>query len=1025
MPWLFMRFRRSIAAAMGLLAAFVALSWSSPLVRRAQADTAQDDSAARTFDAQIAPLLAQRCLGCHNSQDAKGGLDLTDAEAALRGGDGGAVIVAGKLDESPLWQRVSDDEMPPKKSLDAREKSLLRDWIARGAAWGSEKAIDRFRYTSDSRAGYDWWSLRPIARSNPPEARHSAWPRNAIDQFVLAKLQAMNLVPSAEADRRTLIRRLSFDLTGLPPTPREVWAFVADADPQAYERLVDRLLASPDYGERWARHWLDLVRFGESNGFEYDEPRRNAWPYRDWVIRALNRDLPYDEFVCQQLAGDVLAPGDPDTIKATGFLVAAAYDTAGQNQQSLAMKAVVRQDELEDLVGTTCQTFLGLTANCARCHDHKFDPIRQREYYRLASALSGVRHGERDATTVSERAEFARRAAAAEGGIKELKARISAIEEPVRAHVLAERGTRLARSPVPVPLARWDFDADLLDSAGGLHLAAHGGARIEQGRLAVDGQLAFAASVPLSKDLRAKTLEVWLKVDNLRQAGGGAISVQTLDGSTFDAIVFAEREPACWMAGSDHHERTQSFHGPPETEADARPVHLAIVYDEDGTITAYRDGQPYGESYRAPPPVIFKAGEAQVVFGLRHGSPGGNRMLRGVIDRARLYDRALAAEEVAASAETTSDYIAEEVFQSRLDGARQAERKQLLTALTQLKSQLAQPARMMCYAVAPREPENSRLLLRGDIRHAGDELSAGGVAAIRGVAAEFALAVNAPEGQRRLALARWITSPENPLFVRVIVNRLWHYHFGAGLVETPNDFGFNGARPSHPELLDWLAATLIDQGYHLKRLHREICLSATYRQSSLPNTAALTLDTGNRLLWRKSPQRLEAEAVRDSVLAVAGELNAQRGGPGFQDCHEVLRSGTYTYEPADPVGDAFNRRSVYRVWTRGGRNPLLDTFDCPDPSTTSPKRAVTTTPLQALALLNGSFVLRMAEQFAARVEREAGDDATRQASLAYHLAFGRAPADQELTEAAAIVERHGLAVLARAMFNSNEFLFVD
>ncbi|MBL7650134.1 MAG: DUF1549 domain-containing protein, partial [Candidatus Hydrogenedentes bacterium] len=262
------------------------------------------------------------------------------------------------------------DEMPPKSPLSAAEKEMLGDWIASGADWGRE-SIDRFRYTSDVRAGYDWWSLQPVVRAPAPAVKDAKWPRNPVDAFVLAKLEAEGLAPSPEADRRTLLRRLAFDLTGLPPTPEEVAAFVADADPQAYEKQVDRLLASPDYGVRWARHWLDIVRFGESNGFEYDEPRRNAWPYRDWVITALNRDLPFDEFARQQLAGDVLAPDDAEAIKATGFLVAGAYDTAGQNQQSDAMKAVVRQDELEDIVGTTCQTFLALTANCARCHDHK------------------------------------------------------------------------------------------------------------------------------------------------------------------------------------------------------------------------------------------------------------------------------------------------------------------------------------------------------------------------------------------------------------------------------------------------------------------------------------------------------------------------------------------------------------------------------------------------------------------------------------------------------------------------------
>ena len=981
-------------------------------------------AAARSFDERIAPLLARRCLQCHNGSENKGGLDLTRADAAMAGGDSGPAIVAGKPDESYLWERVAQDEMPPKKPLNGAEKELLRSWVAAGAVWGT-RPIDRLRYTSDARAGYDWWAWQAVRRPDPPMIEHTAWPRNPIDRFVLANLEREHLEPSPEAEPRTLIRRLTFDLTGLPPTPEEVAAFVADSDPQAYERLVDRLLASPGYGERWARHWLDLARFGESNGFEYDEPRRNAWPYRDWIIGALNRDLPYDEFARQQLAGDAIAPHDPEAVKATGFLVAGAYDTAGQSQQSLAMKAVVRQDELEDMVGTTCQTFLALTVHCARCHDHKFDPIRQAEYYQLASALSGVRHGERDLTPPAEQAEFARRAADTQARIKDLAARIHAIDEPVRKRILEERGTPTDLAEAPAPIARWNFAEDLRDHLGGLHGTSRGGARAGEGGLALDGKAAYAATAPLEKDLCAKTLEVWLSIGDLRQAGGGAIGIQTLDGGTFDAIVFAEREAACWMAGSNNFVRTQSFHGPPEVEADQRTIHLAIVYAADGTITGYRNGSPYGQPYRGPAPVTFQAGEAQVVFGLRHAPPGGNRMLAGVIKQARLYDRALAAEEVAASAGAASDFVAEDVICARLAPDVLAERRQLHETLGNLSALPLKPPKQPCYAVTPKQPDTAHLLLRGDTRQPGEVVAAGGVAAVATLSADFKLTPDALEAERRIALARWVTSPHNPLFSRVIVNRLWHDHFGVGLVDTPNDFGFNGGRPSHPELLDWLAWALVDQKWSLKQLHRTIVLSATYRQSSRRQATAAGRDADNRWLWRKSPQRLEAEVVRDSVLAIAGQLNPARCGPGFQDCREVLRSGTFTYEPADPVGAEFNRRSIYRVWTRGGRSALLDVFDCPDPSTTSPKRAVTTTPIQALTLLNNSFMLRMADRFAARLEREAGPDVARQVARAYQLALARDPTADELATIRPSVEQHGLNVLARALFNSNEFLYVD
>jgi hypothetical protein len=442
-------------------------------------------------------------------------------------------------------------------------------------------------------------------------------------------------------------------------------------------------------------------------------------------------------------------------------------------------------------------------------------------------------------------------------------------------------------------------------------------------------------------------------------------------------------------------------------------------------ITCYRDGCRYGRPYRSAGPVTFKAGRAQVVFGLRHGNSGGDRMLAGGIERAELYDRALTAEEVAASAKRRVAFVPEQAIVSKLLRSARAERQRLSKERRGLQTAQQTPLKRMTYAITPRQPEVARLLVRGDIRQPGDVMSPGGIAAVTGARSDFALPPDAPESQRRIALARWLTSPNNPLFARVIANRLWQHHFGVGLVDTPNDFGFNGGRPTHPELLDWLAATLVEQNWSLKRLHREIVLSATYRQSSAYNAAAAKRDTDNRWLWRRSPQRLEAEAIRDAVLHVAGELRETIGGAGFRDFKEVLRSGTYTYEPADAYDRAFNRRSIYRTWNRGGRSGLLDAFDCPDPSVTAPRRAVTTTPLQALALFNDAFILRTARNFARRAERAAPGDVDRQIRQGYQWSFGRDPGPDEQNAARGVVIEHGLAALARAIFNSNEFLYVD
>jgi hypothetical protein len=682
------------------------------------------------FDTSVAPLLVERCTECHGGLKPKGNLDLTRKAATAK------VVSAANLSASLLWQRVEAGEMPPKKPLADNEKAILKAWIESGAVWGSDP-IDPFRVTTSRRAGYDWWSLQPVKRPNLPAVKRTDWPYNPIDRFVIARLESEGLAPSLEADARTLIRRLYVDLVGLPPLPEDVDAFIrirtsAPYDPQdAYLHLVDRLLASPRHGERWARHWLDIVRFGESHGFEHDELRKNAWPYRDWVIDAFNKNMPYDAFARLQLAGDVLALDNPDAITPTGFLVAGGYDSVGQGQQSTAMKKVVRQDELEDIVGTIGQTFLGLTIQCARCHDHKFDPVRTEEYYRLTAAVAGVRHGERQ----------------------------------------------------------------------------------------------------IKPALRA-------------------------------------------------------------------------------------------------------------------------------------------------------------------------------------------------YAVTPRAPERISLLIRGNPAQPGPVVRPGGVAALK-LAADFQLAADASDAERRRKLADWITDTKNPLFARVMVNRLWHHHFGIGLVDTPSDFGFNGGRPSHLALLDWLADEFVRSGYDIKHMHRLIVTSATYRQASRYRADTATRDADNRWLWRKTPRRMEAETLRDSILAVAGQLNLQQGGPGYQDFTITIRGATYYYTPTDADDPGLYRRSIYRTWARSGRNRFLDAHDCPDPSTVAPRRALTTTPLQALALMNGSLVLRMADRFGERLQREAGNDVGKQIARAYALAYGRPATADEIARLRPIVERHGLTVFCRAIFNSNEFVYVD
>ncbi|MBB74904.1 MAG: hypothetical protein CMJ75_10365 [Planctomycetaceae bacterium] len=974
---------------------------------------------ANRFDQVVAPILAIHCLECHRGPGAKGGLDLSQRDVALRGGESGPAWRPGKPLESLLWERVANGEMPPKKPLPEETREVLRKWIQDGASWGTDP-IDSFRFTTESRAGVDWWSLQPLRDPRVPAVKTRDRVRNPIDAFILARLEAEQLGFAEDARPRQLIRRLYLDLIGLPPSPEAVAKFVEDPSDAAYAEVVDRLLDSSHYGERWGRHWLDVARFGESDGFERNGPRNHLWHYRDWVIDSLNADMPYDEFARLQIAGDVLRNNAPSGLAAAGFWVAGVHNTVVGGSEF--MKRVAREDELEEMVGALGQTFVGLTFNCSRCHDHKFDPIRQREYYRLTAAISGVRHGEKEAVETRFRDEIS----TLEKDLNALNVMVNALDMKARKTVLATRKEQGKKPAVPPrPYAQWEFESDLKDSLGGLHGSAHGSARVENGALVL-GEQSYVETAALPTEVKEKTLEAWVLLANLKQRGGSALTLQTRNGVVFDAIVFGEREVGQWMAGSDGFVRTKSFTAPVETTATKEPVHFAIVYQADGTIIGYRNGVPYGNAYKSSGLQGYKAGDSTVLFGLRHKPPvGPNRYLSGKILRAQLHLKALSPAAVAASAGVESDYVAEEELVAALAPAERAQRRDLLNrraSLVQRKSELQAKSKIKIYTVAPGNPGTTYFLRRGDVMKRGEVMTPGAVDAVQGVTADFGLGADSTDAARRVRLASWIAGDKNPLFPRVMVNRLWHYHFGTGIVETPNDFGFNGGRPSHPELLDWLAITLRQGGYRLKSVHRVIVTSSAYRQASKFRPAAHQLDAGNRLLWRKSPRRIEAEVLRDSILAVAGKLNLQAGGPGFVDVSITPNNGTTYYEPIDKEDDELHRRTVYRFWPRGGRSALLDTFDCPDPSSTAPRRTVTTTPLQALSLLNNSFVLRMAGHLGKRVEREAGANVMKQVRRAYDLTLGRQPDAEEEALAVKLVERHGAAALGRALFNSNEFV---
>lgn len=979
---------------------------------------------------EVISLLAGRCLECHGPSDPSGGLDLTSQSGLEKGSDSGAVVDQ-PWDKSLLWRVIESGEMPPKSKLSDKEKETLRNWVSQGATLPAEP-IDRLGISSDYRAGYDWWSLQPLRERKP--STQADW----IDALISEKLHAQGLSQNPQATPRSLLRRLYNDLVGLLPTYQQVQAFEKDPSPEAYNAIVEELLNSPAYGERWARHWLDVVRFGESDGFERNFPRLSSWYYRDWVIQALNSDMPYDRFVQMQIAGDQIEP-DENGYAAAGFLVSGVHNTVVGSSDR--MKRIALQDELEEKIGTMSQAFLGLTAQCARCHEHKFDPISSESYYRLASAIQGAMHGERE--VIDQDQERIERHLEVERGriIKELREFEQQVLQIARSQESDPADSNTSLPEIPIPTAAWDFETPGRDPASG------GGAEREifydtvrglvgrfvgspaaleaslQGEgLVLDGK-SYLETAPIHTSIDEKTLTAWVKVDPLDQSGGGVLSLQTPDGVLFDAIVYGERDARQWMAGSNGFSRSSAFGGLQES---ADRVHIAIRYKADGTIDAFRNGIPYGKGYRTGFQK-FEEGKAQFLLGLRHGPAGGNRWFEGVIYKAACFDRALDDQAIAAIAKSPSlDWNLQAVWK-KMKASDLAKPLELRAELARIDGELKDirsTVKKKIYTVVSNPAVGpTKVLLRGDVYSEGAEVKAGGIDTIGGPRGDFGLPADATDGQRRLALAEWITQANQGLLSRVIVNRLWHHHFGVGIVETPNDLGFNGARPSHPELLDALAQAFLENGMKLKSLHRLIVTSKTYQQSTQPNPEGISKDAGNRLLWRYPVRRLDGESARDSMLQVAGVLNRQFGGPGYVDVDYKDTNGTTYYVPKHQEPPECFRRTVYRFNPRCERVSMLDALDCPDPSATAPKRAMTTTPLQALSLLNSSFVFQMSDALVERTSKQSSiEDSIREM---FQSTLLREPTPAELAQAKDLVERHGPRALARALWNSNEFLVLD
>ncbi len=910
-------------------------------------DDPKSDPGLEVFRREIRPVLTGQCLTCHNPEAKKGGLDLSRRDHALAGGDTGPAVVPGKPDESWVLDMVGDGLMPPKHPLSTAQVDAFRAWIAAGAPYDAQSLAAR-------RAGPDWWSLQPIGHPVPPAVKDATWPRNPIDAFLLAKLEANGLRQAPEADRATLIRRAAFDLTGLPPSPAEIDAFVNDPAPDAYEHLIDRLLESPRYGERWGRHWLDVARFGESHGYETNQLRPNAWPYRDWVIRAFNEDLPFARFVTAQFAGDTLTDADWLTRSATGFLVGGGHDVVG-NQTVEGMRQQ-RADDLDDMITAVSTAFLGLTVQCARCHDHKFDPIKQADYYGLKAVLAGVQHADREFPAPDvERRRAERSAVASE--LAQLDRQLDDSEPfarpdlgaPGRPAVNARRNVERF-APVPARFVRFTVQATNNGTEPCLdELEAWTAEAVPRNvALASTGARPTASSVYPNSEIHR------LEHINDGRVGNSRSWISAVPGQGWIQVEFAEVAPIDRIVwGRD---REQKYRDRLPTEYD---IEVAVEPGDWHLVASSADRWPYKE-------------------GAESAEPSG-----------------LTPEQVAS-------------------------RRDLLARQKELRDHLASLSdTIRVYAGTFADPGPTHLLRRGDVMQEGPEVPP---SVVRAVNPPLELSPGLPESERRRALARWIADPANPLPARVAVNRVWQHHFGRGLVPTPGDFGFQGQPPSHPELLDWLARSFLDNGGRLKPLHRLILLSSAYRQSSRPDPQALARDAQNRLLWRVPPRRLEAEAIRDAILAVSGRLDDRMGGPGYT-LWEPNTNYVTVFNPLRDLGPAAFRRMIYQFKPRSQQDPTFGAFDCPDAALVAPKRNVSTTALQSLNLLNSRFLLQQSRAFADRLRREAGDDPGAQAVRGFRLAFGRQPDEVELPAAVALIREHGAESFGRALFNASEFLY--
>ena len=944
------------------------------------------------FDKQVLPILQANCLKCHGGEaKIKGGLRLTSREDILKGGDSGPAVVLEKSDTSRLLQaiRYQDGlEMPPKGKLPDKDIAVLTRWVTAQIPWGTTIAKAAApttgaiagKVTPEGRA---FWAYQPVHRPATPKVKHESWVRNPIDAFVLARLEAKGLTPVGPADRTAWLRRVTYDLIGLPPTPEETAAYLADTSEKADERLIDRLLDSPHYGEKWGRHWLDLVRYAETHGYERDNAKPFAWRYRDYVIDSFNKDKPYDQFLREQLAGDLLPNATPETLIATGYYRLGIWD------DEPADPLQNRYDVFDGIVSTTSQVVLGMSVGCARCHDHKRDPIPQKDYYRLLAFFQDVT----DMNTKNTRF------------VASPDDRI-AYEKQIRQHNTDESATdtELRR------LARQFADA-LAAKEPGRHFSSVD--------LSAEGEASLTTDARKAKTTWSYTFTRpaanWFQPDFMPKGwrrGPGGFGTLGTPGAIVGTVWNAKD---IWLR--------QTF------DLKELPDRLALDLHHDDDVEVYLNGVQVYQAKGFKVKYIRQPLEQAACQTLKVGANvlaihcrqemGGQYIDAGLVALPSTMPLVELVRHDGPSVwgpEKTQSYLA------------------LHRKLQDLRKQVFKEPGIEVMCVEERGQAPTYVAIRGSAAAQGDRVTIGFPEVL---VASNAVIPPAPPAQKRLQLADWLTRPDNPMTARVMANRLWHFHFGRGIVGTPNDFGKLGEMPTHPELLDWLADELVQGGWKIKRLQKMIMLSNTYRMSSRASADGLRLDPGNMLFWRFPMRRLNAEEVRDSFLAVSGELNLKAGGPSVYPpiSKEVLAGQSVPgqgWKTSPP--DEARRRSVYVHVKRSLQLPILAIHDQADTDSSCPVRYTTTVPTQALGMINGAFTNEQATALASRLEREAADPAGR-IRRAILLTTCRQATDAEVAKDLAFVEelktKGGMTpseawrYYCLVQLNSNEFLYLD